>query len=310
MRVIFVGTAAFAIPSLKRLAASRHTVALCVTQPDRPQGRGLSLSPSPVKCAAQEYGLPLSQPERLRADLFASVHPDVGVVAAYGQLIRKDLLALPPHGMLGVHPSLLPTYRGAAPVAWALLNGETATGITIFRLSERLDAGEIASQRTVAIEPGEDAEGLTMRLAHEGADELLRVLEAMDAGRATWRAQDESQATLAPKLTKAQGRIDWSQDAEVIARVVRATVPWPGATTAWKGAALKIWNASVSDAAATPQPAGAGTVVRVTADAVEVMAGRGVLALREVQPAGRRRMSAREFLAGHKLSVGDRLGTS
>lgn len=308
MQVIFFGTAAFAVPSLEQLVTHGHTVEMCVTQPDRPQGRGLRREPSPVKRAALQLGLPLSQPERLHGGLFEGLHPDIGVVIAYGTLIRPDLLALPAHGMLGVHPSLLPAYRGAAPVAWALLNGETTTGVTIFRLSERLDAGDILSRQTVTIEAEEDAEALTHRLAACGAVGLIRSLEAVAAGRARFEPQDESQATFAPRLTKAQGRIDWQAPAERIVRLVRATVPWPGATTIWGGQPIRIWRASVGQLKA--EGALPGTVVQVAPEAIAVAAGEGVVVIHELQPAGRRRMIAREFLAGHHVSVGERFGGS
>ena len=280
---------------------------MCVTQPDRPQGRGLTVVPSPVKRAAAQRGLPLMQPARLQAAAFEALKPEVGVVAAYGQLLPRELLALPTQGMLGVHPSLLPKYRGAAPVAWALLNGEAATGVTIFRLNERLDAGEILLEQTVAIEPGEDAQTLTNRLAHQSAGALLRTLEAMAAGRLNARPQDETLASLAPKLTKAQGQIDWQRPAELIERLVRATSPWPGAATTWQGGCLKIWSVKVGEqrpnASAAP-----GTVLSATADGLSVATGKGTVIIQEVQPAGKRRMSVREFFAGRPIKIGERLG--
>ena len=305
MRVIFFGTAEFAVPSLEQVAA-HHAVVTCVTQPDRPQGRGLKPTPSPVKQAALRLKLPLSQPEQSHVNLYETLHPDVGVVAAYGQLIREELLALPTHGMLGVHPSLLPQYRGAAPVAWALLKGETTTGMTIFRMNERLDAGDIALQRTVEIQPDEDAHELTGRLARLGAQAVVDTLEGLAAGQIRFETQDESRATLAPKLTKAQGRIDWTASARTIERLVRATVPWPGASTSWRGGSLKILEAVVGASGvgrATP-----GSIIQVAEGRVTVATGEGTLEIREVQPAGRRRMAVKEFLAGHRLHVGERFG--
>src|SRR3989338_294818 len=309
MRVIFFGTAEFAVPSWEQWANAKsgQTVVMCVTQPDRPRGRGLTVEPSPVKRAAERLGLPLMQPERLAAAVFQALAPEVGVVAAYGQLIPRELLALPTHGMLGVHPSLLPKYRGAAPVAWAILNGESTTGVTIFKLNERLDAGAMLFQQSVPIEAGEDADTLTNRLARHGADALLRTLEMMASGQARDQAQDESRASLAPKFTKAQGEIDWRQPAEFIDRLVRATIPGPGAATAGRGGSLKIWSARVGE----PGPnasAAPGTVLEATADALAVATGRGALLIRELQPAGRRRMSVREFLAGHPIKAGERFG--
>lgn len=307
MHVMFFGTAEFAVPSLERLVERGHSVLLCVTQPDRPQGRGLNKEPSPMKRAAQRLRLPLVQPERPSLESLGTMRPDIGVVAAYGRRIPRDVLGLPPHGMLGVHPSLLPKYRGAAPVAWALLNGETVTGVTIFRLTEHLDDGEIVAHREVTIEPGEDAAALTARLAQLGAEELLRAVEAIAAGRAVFTPQDHVRATLAPKFTKAQGQIDWQQPAEVIERLVRAAVPWPGASSVLNGMPVRIGKVSVASRsdARTDEP---GAVIRAGPDTLEVATGRGVLAIHELQPAGRRRMTAREFLAGHPLRVGDRLG--
>lgn len=306
MRVIFFGTSAFAVPSLERLAAAGHEIAACITRPDRPQGRGLQPAPSPVKEAATRLRLPIVQPQRPDAAAFSSLRPDVGVVIAYGQLIGKDLLKLPAHGMMGVHPSLLPKYRGAAPVPWTLLNGDPETGVTIFRLNERLDAGEILAQERVGIEPGERADALLGRLARLGADALAAALEQVADGRARPVPQDDAQASLAPKLTKTQGRIDWRQPAEAIERLVRAMSPWPGAAAAWHGEPLKILGARVDD----PSARGAvpGTVVGAGAPGLSVATGRGTLVITELQPPGRRRMSAQEFLAGHRILVGEQLG--
>ena len=309
MRVIFFGTGMFALPSLKGLAASRHAVILCVTRPDRAQGRGRRLEPSPVKRAALRLGLPLAQPERPEASTFQPLQPDVGVVVDYGQLIGRELLGLAPHGMLGVHPSLLPKYRGAAPVAWAVLKGETTTGVTIFRLNERLDAGDVVSQQPTPIGLDEDAGILTARLAELGAQELVRSLDSVETGRAVFLPQDEAQASLAPKLTKTQGRIDWHQPAAGIERLVRALVPWPGATTIWQGRVLKVWKVSASQSAeATAGGHEPGRVIRVGPEALTVAAGGGALDLLDVQPEGRRRMSIREFLAGHHVTIGEKFG--
>lgn len=308
MRVIFLGTADFAVPSLERLLADRHAVVRCITQPDRPQGRGLRRAPSPVKRAAIRLSVPLAQPDRVSRHVLASLQPDVGVVVAYGQLLPEDVLTLPPYGMVGVHPSLLPQYRGAAPVAWALLNGEMTTGVTIFRLNERLDAGEIIGQRAIPIESGEEAEHLSERLAHLGAQALSETLETMAAGRARFTPQNEARASFAPKLTKAQGCIEWGASAKTIERLVRATAPWPGAMTSWQGKSLKICKVSLGEALGAGNQ-GPGTVVRVDQDALTVATGRGTLVIRDIQPAGRRRMSVREFLAGHPMHVGERFGT-
>jgi methionyl-tRNA formyltransferase len=303
MRIVFFGTSAFAVPSLEALVAAGHAVTACVTQPDRPRGRGLALEPSPVKQAAQQLGLTVLQPQRPAAAELSAASAEIGVLASYGQLIRRDVLDAPPHGILGVHPSLLPKYRGAAPVAWALLNGETRTGVTIYRLVEALDAGPIVTQREVPIEPGEDAAHLTDRLAALGAQELVRALALIGQGTASFVPQDERGATFAPKLTKAQGMIDWHQPAIAIERLVRGLTPWPGAVTRWQGLPLKVWAAR-----AAGRPAGEaapGTVVQVNAGDVQVATGDGLLAVLEVQLPGRRRAGMREFLAGHPMNAGD-----
>ena len=306
MRVIFFGTSEFAVPSLEQVVAHRHQVVMCVTQPDRPRGRGLHLEPPPAKEAALRLGLPLAQPERPRAELFESLHPDIGIAVAYGQLIRKDLLELPAQGMLGVHPSLLPKYRGAAPVAWAILNGEVTTGVTIFRLNERLDAGEIVAQQVAAVQPDENAEALTTRLAQGGAELLVDALEAIANASARFTPQDESLASVAPKLTKAQGRIEWGAASERIERLVRATAPWPGAFTEWRGGRLKVVSARA--VVSGSRAASAGTITRASEGTLTVAAGQGVVEITEVQPAGRRRMSVREFLAGHHVTIGEKFG--
>ena len=308
MKVIFFGTAEFAVPSLERLARSPHQVVLCVTQPDRPQGRGLKHQPSPVKQSAERLGLPIEQPERLDPRVCEGRAADIGVVAAYGQLIPRSVLGRFPRGMVGVHPSLLPKYRGAAPVAWAILNGETRTGLTIFQMDERLDAGEILLQEPLAIEPREDTTALTARLAALGAEVVVRVLDALAEGRLRPVPQDESQASEAPKLTKAQGRIDWSRPAEVLERQVRALSPWPGAVTAYRSEPLRPWRVEAAGPAsfASQSEAAGGTVVEAGPDRLAVAAGGGILEIVELQPAGRRRQSAREFLAGHRIKIGDR----
>ncbi len=308
MRVIFFGTSAFAVPSLERLVSAGHEIGLCVTRPDRPRGRGLAVAPSPVKLAAQRLALPLAQPERLDGALASGITSDVGVVASYGALIPAALLCVPRHGLLGVHPSLLPRYRGAAPIAWAVLQGEGVTGITIFRLNDRLDAGEIVRQEALDMSGGETTQGLTERLARVGAESLVQALAAIAEGRASFTPQDESKATLAPKLTKAQGRLDWRQPAVVLDRVIRAVAPWPGATTVWRGKPFGIVKALVQEMGGGAGRAGPGTVVKVSREAIVVQTGEGALALVEVQPADRRRMTVAEFLAGHPMPVGERLG--
>ena len=308
MRALFFGTSAFAVPSLERVVEAGHTILGCVTQPDRPQGRGLQPQPSPVKQAAQRLGLPLFQPEKPSADEYGALRPEIGIVIAYGHIIQPSLLALPPQGMLGVHPSLLPKYRGAAPVAWAILNGETTTGVTIFRLVHALDAGDILRQRSVPIQPQETCEALTNRLAILGAEELVLAIRDLEQGQAKLQPQDDAHATYAAKFTKAQGHIDWSQSAEQIVRMIRATHPWPGATTTWKGQGIKLLLAAESQDSLMKTSQTPGTIVAASAEGIHVSSGQGVVTIMQLQPAGRRSMSAKEFLAGHGLKPGDQFG--
>lgn len=305
--MLFFGTDEFAIPSLERLIEGRQQVLACVTQPDRPQGRGLKRLPSPVKVAAQRLRVPIEEPEDLRPALahFQTLRPEVGVVIAYGKLIPPELLTLPVRGMLGVHPSLLPKYRGASPIAWPLLQGDATTGVTIFRLNARLDAGDIAHQREVPLAPDENAVMLSDRLSRLGAELLAQTVDELERGTAVFRAQDERLASAAPKLTKAQGRIDWQQSACAIDRQVRAMIPWPGACTHWQGRVLKILKTSWREQT-HPLP---GTILSADAQGVVVAAGQGALVIHELQLAGARRMSAQEFLSGHRMHVGSRLAS-
>ena len=307
MRVIFFGTGAFAAPSLEHLVEARHQVLACVTQPDRPRGRGLRVEASEVKTAATRLGLKVLQPERLDADVLASLAPDVGVVIDYGRILQRELLQMPTHGMLGVHPSLLPKYRGASPVAWAILEGQRKTGVTVFRLNERMDAGDILRQRKASFADGDTVETLTNRLAQLGAEELVRGLEDLAAGRASFAPQDETQASVTRKFTKDDGVIDWTQPAERLDRIIRAMGSWPGASTFWQGQSLKIMDAGVGSAVGQ-RAAAPGTIVRVSPEGIDVATGAGTLLIREVQPAGRRRMSVREFLAGRAVQAGERFG--
>ncbi len=306
MRIVLFGTSAFAVPSLQVLVKRGHTIVQCVTQPDRPQGRGLKPQASPVKQAAQALRLPLTEPTDLRTTQqeLRALNPDVGVVIAYGRLVPSDLLQLPTQGMVGLHPSLLPKYRGASPIVWALLNGDSRTGVTVFRLNERMDAGDILTQQPVSIGPQETAEVLSVRLAAMGAGLLADSLQALEQGTASFQPQNDAAATYTTKLTKAHGLVDWTASAAAIDRMVRALNPWPGVTTSLHGRSLRVWSTAL---ASQPVLASAhpGTVIQLEDAGAVVATGQGALVIQDVQPAGRRRMSVREFLAGHVLRVGD-----
>ncbi len=310
MNVAFMGTSTFAVPSFERLLASRHAVVAVVTQPDRPQGRGRRIAASPVKQAAAARRLRILQPRRasdpqLLAEL-KSLAPEVIVVAAYGQLLRPTLLAIPPLGCVNVHASLLPKYRGAAPINWALICGEPVTGVTIMLIDETLDTGPILLQSELAIDPSDDAGTLQERLAACGAETLLHALDGMESGSLRPMPQDHAQATYAPKLRKEEGIIVWSRSANALAHLIRGVTPWPGAVTTHQGKPLRVWRAIPMAMSGTGTP---GRVATIDKLGIWVETGDGSLLLVEVQPANGRRMAAAAYARGHALRPADVLGT-
>jgi methionyl-tRNA formyltransferase len=318
LRIVFMGTPAFAVPTLERLLASRHMVVGVVTQPDKPRGRGQKVSDAPVKTLAIDRGLPIIQPARLREpDVEAALRawrPDLGVVAAYGKLIPDAMLAIPRLGMINVHASLLPKYRGAAPIHWAIINGETETGVTIMRLIRELDAGAMFAKRVRPIGPEETSDVVERDLARLGADLLVTVVDRIAEGTATGEPQDDSRASFAPRLTKEDGLIDWALPAQAIHDRVRGLYPWPHAYTFFEGKRTIILRSLVErgDGSRDParDPSAPGTVLRVTRDAIDVATGAGVLTIVELQPEGRRPMPARDFLAGRPVPAGTVLGAT
>ena len=310
LRIAFFGTPEFAVPSLRALIASRHPVVGVVTQPDRPRGRGQRVSDAPVKHAAAEHHLPVLQPDRLRDPVFmaaiAQWKPDLGVVAAYGKLIPDDLLRLPRYGMINVHASLLPKYRGAAPVHRAVIAGEPETGVTIMRVVRALDSGGMFAKTTRAIGPDDTSADVERDLATLGAQLLMRVVEEIASGTAHEESQDEPLSTYAPRLTRDEGLMDWALHAAVLHNRVRGLHPWPHTYTFLDGSRLIVIKSRVDQRSTTEQP---GTVVGVSRDEIEVAAGGGSrLALVEVQAEGKRPMRVRDFLAGHPVAVGSRIG--
>jgi methionyl-tRNA formyltransferase len=301
MRLIFLGSPAFAVHPLEALAAAGHELVAVVTQPDRPAGRDRRLSAPPVKQAAQALGLPVLQPESLRDPAvvaqLAALAPEAGVVAAYGAILRKNVLAIPPLGYLNIHPSLLPLHRGPTPVAGAILAGETETGVTIIRLDPGMDSGPVLAQAVVPLRPDARAGSLTDELFRLGAQLLVEVLPRYAAGDLTPRPQEHSQATLTGMLKKEDGLIDWALPAQVIERMVRAYDPWPGATTNWAGQSLRLLATAVAPEWAGSEPPGS-LLGRGAHGGPLVATGSGALELRELQPAGRRAMSGAAWLAG------------
>lgn len=300
MRVLFLGSPSFAVHALDALVAAGYDIVGVVTQPDRPAGRDRRLTPPPVKVAALAHGLPVFQPETLRdpavVATLAALQPDVGVVAAYGEILRRAVLAIPPLGYLNIHPSLLPLYRGPTPVAGAILAGETVTGVTIMLLDPGMDSGPILAQAVVDLPPTARAGPLTDELFRLGAELLIKTLPRYARGEIEPRPQDHSQATVTKMLKKEDGRIDWSLPAIVIERMTRAYDPWPGAYTFWQGQSLRVISAAVSATAAAATP---GVVVGRSARGNPlVQTGSDALELVEVQPASRRPMSGAAWLAG------------
>jgi methionyl-tRNA formyltransferase len=305
-RIVFFGTPSFALPPLETLTRGCDEVAAVVTQPDREKGRGRKVVSSPVKEVALQKGLPILQPEKVKEVLFQErlrgFGADLFVVAAYGQILPKAVLSLPKYGAVNIHASLLPKYRGSAPIAWAILNGEKKTGITTMLMDEGMDTGDILLQAETPILQDETTETLQDRLASLGAHVLAETLEKMKKGEIRPAPQDHSKATYAPMLRKEDGRIRWTKEAEEIDRQVRAFHPWPGAYTEWQGQILKIYKGEVRKGKATGK---AGTVLWVGTDFIEIETGRDSYLLKEVQLEGKRRMSVKDFLSGHPISVGE-----
>lgn len=303
MRIVFLGSPNFAVPALHSLAASDDiVVSLVVTQPDRPAGRSRALTPPPVKLAATELGLPIMQPETLRdapaLDELRAAAPDLLVVVAYGELLRRDVLTSSPHGALNVHPSLLPRYRGASPIPAAILTGDMLTGTSVIKLIRRLDAGPIVAQHELNITQHDTTATLSERLAAQAAELLPEVCRAWVAGQLTPREQDEAQATYTREWTKDDARIDWAQPAEQIERLTRAALPWPIAWTLANGARLQVLRVALADAAS--QIGAPGTATQV-AGRLLVQTGTLPLELVEVQPAGKRPLAAADWWRGLRV---------
>ena len=313
LRIAFFGTPDFAVPTLEALLASPHAVAVVVTQPDRPRGRGHKTSDAPVKAVATAAGLPVLQPTQMKDEAFVEqlqrLDLDLGVVAAYGRILTERLLAIPRLGMINVHASLLPRYRGAAPVHRAVIAGEHETGVTIMRVVKALDAGPMLAVARRPITADETSADVERDLARIGASLLVATVDQMVAGRATEMPQDDGLATYAPRLTKEDGVVDWHAPAERLHDQIRGLHPWPHAFTMLGGRRFILLRshrpAATHASADTP-----GTIVEAVGDRLVVAAGSGSLELLQLQAEGKRPMTTREFLAGYRLSPGDRFGPS
>lgn len=309
MRLVFMGTPDFASASLEALLRSDNSVVGVVTQPDRPKGRGQTLTLSPVKLLAQRAQIPLLQPLKMKDPGFlqalAGWKPDLIAVAAFGRILPPAILSLPPRGCINVHGSLLPKYRGAGPIQWAIINGETETGITTMLMDEGMDTGAMLLQEAIPITSDDTAGTLSPRLAELGGRLLVETITRLKAGTLVPRPQDASQATMAPLLKKEDGVIDWALPAAVLANRIRGLSPWPGAyVTLAGGNRWTIWQALALPGLVTEPP---GIVVAVTTKAIHVATGEGILAVTELQPANSRRMAVSQYLAGHPVVVGERL---
>jgi methionyl-tRNA formyltransferase len=310
MRLVFMGTPDFASASLEALLRSDDSVVGVVTQPDSPKGRGQILTPSPVKLLAQRAQIPLLQPLKMKDPEFLQTlvgwKPDLIAVAAFGRILPPVILSLPSLGCINVHGSLLPKYRGAGPIQWAIINGETETGITTMLMDEGMDTGAILLQEAVPITQHDTTGTLSPRLAELGGRLLVETITRLKAGTLVPQPQDASRATLAPLLKKEDGAIDWALPAAVLANRVRGLSPWPGAyTTLTGGGRWTIWRALALPGSVTKPP---GIVVAITTETIHVATGEGVLVVTELQPANRRRMAVSQYLAGHSVVVGEQLG--
>jgi len=309
MRIIFFGSPASALPSLKKIIEAGHRLELIITQPDKPSGRGKKLVPCPVRQAAMELNIPSYQPLKIKQDPVAlekisEIQPELIVVAAYGQIIPASIIYLPRYHSVNVHFSLLPKYRGASPVQWALLKGEEKTGITIFELNEKMDEGDILFQEEVEILTEENASELESRLAQIGAELLVETIARIDS--LEHRRQDHSQATYAPKLSKEDGRIDWSKSALQIERQVRAFTPWPSAYAFLHDKRIIILKGKRLEGKFSPSPL-PGEILEIKKEGIEVCCGENrIYLIQNLQPEGRRKMEAYSFCLGARVRVGDK----
>lgn len=305
MRVVFMGTPDFSVPALERIA-TEHEVVAVVTQKDKPKGRGMSVSYTPVKESALKLNIPIYQPDKVKEESFVEelrkLNPDVIVVIAFGQILSNDILTLPKYGCINVHASLLPKYRGAAPIQWAVIDGEEKSGVCTMKMDEGLDTGDIIDVDEITLDPKETGGSLFDKLAKLGGELILKTLQNLEFGKAIFIKQDDSKSTYAKKMTKELGHIDFKKDAESIERLIRGLNPWPSAFTYLDGKVMKIWDADVVDADGVP-----GTVIREEKDSFVIATGSKALKVNELQLEGKKRMKASDFLNGRSIE-GSKLG--
>ena len=310
MRVVFMGTPDFAVGTLEEIVKAGHEVVGVVTQPDKPKGRGKTLMPTPVKEAALKYEIPVFQPKKVREAEFVEtlkeLAPEVIVVAAFGQIITKEILEMPKYGCINVHASLLPAYRGAAPIQWAVINGDKESGVTIMQMDEGLDTGDMIEKVVVPLEKDETGGSLFDKLSMAGAKLCVEVLQKLEDGTAVREKQPkESTTPYASMIDKKMGNIDWTKSAKEIEQLIRGLNPWPSAYTKLQGKTLKIWSAQVRGETSEKQP---GQLVKVEKDALLVQTGNGILAVKELQLEGRKRMDTSSFLRRFEVLEDEVLG--
>lgn len=311
MKIIFMGTPDFAVGTLEALIEAGHEVVLAVTQPDKPKGRGKEMQFTPVKECALKYNIPVYQPRRVREpeciEELRQYKADIMVVVAFGQILPKEILEMPPYGCVNVHASLLPKYRGSAPIQWAIINGEEVTGVTTMQMDEGLDTGDMLLKIEIPIEPKETGGSLFDKLATAGAKLCVETLEGLKNKTITPVPQGETTTAYAKMLDKQLGNIDWNQSAIEIERLIRGLTPWPSAYTDWNGKVMKIWDAEVVAGESDIGCENPGTIVKVEKDAFYVQTGEGLLKICELQIPGKKRMDAGAFLRGYQVKVGDML---
>ena len=309
MKIVFMGTPDFAVGALEALVEAGHEVVAVVTQPDKPKGRGKEMQQTPVKACALKHNIEVFQPVKIKTpeavEVLKGYGADLFVVAAFGQILSKEILDMPKFGCVNIHASLLPKYRGAAPIQWAILDGEKETGVTIMQMNEGLDTGDMLTKVIVPIEDTDTGESLFDKLAEAGAKLLIETIPQIEAGTLHPEAQDDSLSTYAKMIKKEMGLIDWKKEAVVLERLVRGMNSWPSAYTHFNGKTLKVWEAGVELKEAKAEP---GTVVEVTKNSIKVQTGQDLLVLKQIQLEGKKRMDVASFLLGYKVEVGTMLG--
>ena len=307
MNIVFMGTPEFSLPTLHKLYESDHDVLLVITQPDRPKGRGRESTPPPVKQFALEKKIPVLQPIKCTnleiVKTLGALNADVFIVVAFGQILDENLLALPHHFCINLHSSLLPKYRGAAPINWAIINGETETGVTTMKMNAGLDTGDILLSRKVLIRNKDNAQSLHDTLAHQGSSLVMETLNQLDSGSLEATSQNSDLASYAPKLKKKDGLIEWNQPAVKIHNLVRGLMPWPGAFSFLRSKRFKICKTETKSCDLTDQP---GVILRISGHGIEVGTQNERIVITEIQPEGKKRMDVKSFLAGHKLIIGNK----